>query len=384
MAIRFDILKSAVGVAALCAAAFWGAQASAQDAYKVGVVLPLSGVGSANADGANQGITAALDVINAGNLAGRNVEIIVADDASDPRTAGEVCNRLVLQDKVNAIISANPTPGRVACNQVAAKAGIPHLAAATSPGNICFPNMFTVGQVNNQLVVPLIDYLVKNGMKRVLFYGSDYAAPRAGYEIAKAETVKLGGEDLGGIFAPLGQADFSADLGKIAQAKPDVVLSSVQGADNVTFHRQFGEDPRLAGIKRADNFLTTSTAKMLGANGVGIYLATGYFASLDLPDNAAFKEALEKKFPGKANPDIWAVLGYNAMHLLAQSVKATDGSPEAVIKALTTASFDGPNGHVQIKDYYAASPTYIAETTADGSATILEQSTIDPIVAKCQ
>jgi urea transport system substrate-binding protein len=346
-------------------------------------VLSLSGPGTANTDGANQGAQLALDEINAGNLAGKKIDLITADDATDPRTAIDVCNRLVLNDKVDAIMSSNPTPVRIACNQVAQKAGLPHIAATTSPGNICFPNMFTVGQVNNQLVTPLVDYLVAHNMKKVYFFGSDYAAPRDGYEITKKELSAKGGIDVGASFVPLGTTDFAGEFSKIVAVAPDVVLVAVQGSDNVTFHRQFGNDPRLAKIKRADNFITAGTVKLLGEAAQGIYVGLGYYPNLKAPANEQFKTALTKKFGATANADVWAVMAYDGLHLMAGALKAGGSDHAAVIKALTTATFDGPNGLNKITDYYIASPTIIGITKEGGTVDVLDQFTINPDVAKC-
>ncbi len=69
------------------------------------------------------------------------------------RPSAQVCARFVLEDKVQAIVGAQPTPSRLACNQAAVKAGLPYIAASGSAGDICLPNMFYVGQVPNQFVL---------------------------------------------------------------------------------------------------------------------------------------------------------------------------------------------------------------------------------------
>ena len=243
--------------------------------------------------------------------------------------------------------------------------------------------MFTIGQVNNQLVTPLVDYLFAHNMKKVYFFGSDYAAPRAGYEMTKKELLAKGGTDVGSSFVPLGTTDFAAEFSKIIAATPDVVLVAVQGSDNVTFHRQFGNDPRLIKIKRADNFLTSGTVKLLGEAAQGVYVGLGYYPNIQSAANEQFKAALQKKFGAKANADVWAVMAYDGLHLMAKALKAGGNDHAAVIKALTTATFDGPNGMNKITDYYIASPTFIGITKEGGAIDMLDQFTINPEVAKC-
>lgn len=354
--------------------AFSSMAASADEApYKVGWVTSLSGPSAGTAGTANLAIQVAVERANADNAAGRKIELITADDASDPKTAAQVCARLVLEDKVQAIIGAQPTPSRLACNQAAVKAGLPYIAASGSAGDICLPNMFYVGQVPNQFILPLVDYLLKQGLKRVYLIGADYSAPRAGLAMAKARIEAGGGTVVGMSFTPISTSDYAADIGKIAEAKPDVVLENLTGAGIITFHRQFANDPRVRGIKQADNFLLESMARILGKDADGVYVAASYYASLDTPASNAFKAAMRAKYGDKAVPDYWAVHTVNAIGLLAQAVKDAGPDPKAVIAALVHAHYDGPAGTITIADHYAAEATYIGRVAADGTIAVIQR-----------
>jgi branched-chain amino acid transport system substrate-binding protein len=200
--------------ATLLPAAAWADEAP----YKVGWVMSLSGPSSGTAGTANLAIQVAVERANAEDLAGRKIVLVPADDASDPKTSAQVCARLVIEEKVRAIIGAQPTPSRLACNQAAVKAGLPYIAASGSAGDICLPNMFYVGQVPNQFVLPLADYLLKQNLKRIYLFGADYSAPRAALAMAKKDIEAHGGTVVGMSFSPQDMSDFSADLGKIAAA----------------------------------------------------------------------------------------------------------------------------------------------------------------------
>jgi ABC-type branched-subunit amino acid transport system substrate-binding protein len=358
--------------AMLCGA---GSATQAEEApYKVGWITSLSGPAAGTAGAANLAIQVAVERANAGNAAGRKIELVTGDDASDPRTAAQVCARFVIEEKVQAIIGAQPTPSRLACNQAAVKAGLPYIAASGSAGDICLPNMFYVGQVPNQFVLPLADYLLKQGFKHLYLLGADYSAPRAALRLAKADIEAHGGTVVGMSFTPQDTSDFSADLGKIAAAKPDAVLQSLTGVGIVTFHRQFANDPRVTGIKLADNFLLESMAKALGKDVAGVYVASSYYASIDTPANIAFKAAIQSKFGPQSIPDYWSVYATNALGLLAQAVKQAGPDPKAVIAALAHAHYDGVAGPISIVRNYAAEITYIGEAKGDGTIAVLEHS----------
>ncbi len=349
-------------------AAAWGQEPS----YKIGWIASFSGPGSVWSAAGTRGIELAVDAINGGNLAGKRVEIVTADDAGDPKTAADVCARFVLQDKVDAIVGFEPTPPRLACNQAALKAGIPYVAAVGTAGDFCFPNMITDGIIANQMIDPLVGYLAKTGAKRFYLLASDYSTPRATMKLAQTVIAKLGGEVVGQTFTPVGTSDFSPVFAKIAAAKPDAIVVSVIGTDDLTFHKQFSNDPRVSAIQRGDVLLFESVARTLGASGKGVIAVSGYFADVRSPANEVFTAAFEKRFARGVTPDVNTVNAYNGMLLLASALKQGNGDPKAVIAALDHAAIDDPGGRLSIVDRYAAQPIYIGRAAGDGTIKVME------------
>jgi urea transport system substrate-binding protein len=350
--------------------------------YKIGFVLALSGAGSVFADAARQGMELAVEQINATNSAGRKIEITIVDDATDPRTAAEVCNRLVTQERVNAIIGYENTPARVACNQAAQRAGIPYVASSMSGGDLCIANMFQVGMVPSQQVTAMADYLLKSGAKKFYLLGSDYSSPKASFEIAKTYLTSKGATIVGTSFEPVGASDFAADLAKIAEANPDVVIESIAAADEIPFYKQFRTDARTAKLKVASIELKVSTAKAIGAQVQDVITASTYYPSIQSQANDTFLAAMKQKFGDTAQPSESALLPFDAAHLLAAAIKAASASDGAtVMNALRTASWDGPRGKIAFGNgiNYATLDVYIALAGTDGSFTVKEKvSALEP------
>ena len=350
--------------------------------YKIGFVLALSGAGSVFADSAKQGMELAVEQINATNAAGRPIAITIVDDATDPRTAAEVCNRLVTQEQVNAIIGYENTPSRVACNQAAQRAGIPYLASSMSGGDLCLPNLFQVGMVPSQQVTAMVDYLLKSGAKKFYLLGSDYSSPKASFEIAKSYLASKGTSVVGTSFEPVGASDFAADIAKISEANPDVVIESLTAADEIAFYKQFRTDTRTAKLKVASIELKVSTAKAIGAQVQDVVTASTYYPSLQSPANEAFLSAMKQKFGDKAQPGESAMLPFDAAHLLATAIKAANSSDGAkVTQALRTASWEGPRGKIAFGNgiNYATLDVYIGIAGTDGSFTVQEKvSALEP------
>jgi ABC-type branched-subunit amino acid transport system substrate-binding protein len=379
------LVFTAIAIAAVAGVPAPTAQAqSSAPPLKVGYVSSLSGPGAANADSSMQGARVAVDAINAANTAGRQFDLDIADDATDPKTAGDVCSRLVLEDKVDVIIGSEPTPARLACDQFAAKAGIPYIAASGSPGDLCLSNLFTPGPVPNQMTDPLLDYVMSKGYKKFYFIGSDYSAGHAAQKLAEAHIKAAGGTLIDSAFVPLGMSDFSLELGKIAEAKPQIVLVVILGSEILTFHKQFGADPRLKGIERADNFLTPQYTHELKEAAAGVFVANMYFPAVDTPASNTFKAALKARYGDRATPDIWSALSYEAFYLLANVVKNVGTDHAKMLAALKTAHFDGPAGSVQITNNYAEMPVYIGTAQPDGTIKIVQQTKPVPPQLSCK
>lgn len=367
-----EVLASLAGAAVVGMCASGAALAADAKPFKIGLMLPISGPGAGgSAESAQQGVRMALDEINSQKLAGRPFEIVVVDDASDPRTAGDVCNRLILQDKVEAIISQGPTSTRMACNQAAQRAGVPHLAALSGPGGMCLPNLVMVGPESSQTLATLIKQSIRDGNKKLFYIGTDYSVIRNDLSFTQKMAEAEGGSVIGSAFLPLGTTDFATDIAKIAAARPDVVIMMLIGADAVTFARQFGSDDRVASIKRADFLMTEKTLRSLGPAGNNIYSVASYYANIPGDANVTFKASLSKMFADKAIPDTWAAMAYTATYVLAKAVKTPEASSKEVLEGLPNISVNGPQGTVKVTGKYVTTPIFVIKTSGNGDFSLV-------------
>jgi urea transport system substrate-binding protein len=351
---------------------------------KVGLVVSLTGEGSANAEPVIQGANLALDDINAHHLAGnRRLEFVQVDDATDPQTAQQVCTRLVTQDQVVAIVGSENTPSRAACNQAAESQGIPYFAGNGTGGNVCYPNMFFFGLVPNQQVNPLVDYLIqKQGLKSFFILGSDYAPPKGSVAVAQKEIPAQGGRILAVTYEPLNTTQFSSDVARIAAAKPDVIMDALVGNDQIPYHKQVRDDPRTANIPQASLQMNEAVARAIGPEAVGIYVADDYITGDPSAANRAWKAALTKKYGSRAQPSFFAAEAYDATEFLAAAMRrANSAEGKAIIDAVTHVSIKGPRGTIVIKPDshgYATLATHIGRVASDYS---IEQIAVTPPVA---
>ena len=78
--------------------------AGSDEPIKIGLQVHLTGIGSTYGRWYDQTSKAAVKVINdTGGIGGRPIDLVIEDDATDPKRGGEVCGKLVTQLKVDFI-----------------------------------------------------------------------------------------------------------------------------------------------------------------------------------------------------------------------------------------------------------------------------------------
>jgi len=357
--------------------------------YKVGLVVPVTGGGSANADPVIQGANLALDEINSKHLAGTNVKLqfVQVDDATDPKTAQQVCTQLVTQDQVVAIVGSENTPSRAACESAIQSQNLPYFAGNGTGGNVCYSNMFFFGIAPNQQVSPLVDYLTqKQNLKKFYILASDYAPPKGSVAVAAKQVPADGGTIVATTYEPLNTSQFSSDVAKIAAAQPDLVLSGLVGNDQIPFHKQLGDDPRTKSIKVASFQMNEAIAAAVGSESVGVFVASDYISGDSSAANNAWLAAFNKKYGSSAKPSFFAAETYDATLMMAAAIKKAGGTDAGkVISAVTQVSVDTERGHIVIKDGshgYATLAAHIGRVNSNfGIDQIDVTPPVDPVVA---
>ncbi len=362
------------------------ARKAAPAPYTIGWVTGFTGSQATNAASATQGLQAALAYVNKHNVAGRTIKVFYADDAADPVTAGNVCNRLVNQTHVQAILGFESTPSTAACETYATAASLPYVLAQTSTsGSLCLPNYFSLANVGNQQVNPLMSYLTKTGTKKIYVVASDFASGHVGQAAVTQQAQADGASVVGTSYEPLGTTDFSSDISKIAAAQPDTVIDILVGSDETAFYKQFKTDPRSKGIRTASFLMDDGIAAAVGGQLLqGTIVSTGYFKDNTDKGNQQFVAALQKKYGSKAEISGAAAAAWDGVFVLAHALKDAKSIAGAdVISSLLTGKSSGPRGDLSFKNrHYVSLTTYIVQEQKDGTAKLIAKAQrITPIPA---
>ncbi len=193
---------------------------------KVGVLTDVTGafgvVGKSNVETAQFTI----DEINAaGGVKGRQMELVVADSASDTAVAATVARQLVEKDKVDFVIGTVTSATREAVKGIICTTGKTLLVIPTSyEGGDCTENMWVVGAVPNQQVDPMIEYGVAKGAKTWYTCGADYKYPRNMIAQVKAQVAEAGGTIVGEDYYALTDTDVSQLVSKALASGADAIF----------------------------------------------------------------------------------------------------------------------------------------------------------------
>ena len=295
----------------------------------------------------------ALEEVNAaGGLLGRPVRWVVADGASDWPTFAKQAERLVRDEGACVVFGCWTSASRKSVLPVFEK--LDHLLVypMAYEGMEQSPNVVYVGASANQQVVPAVQWCHEQlKARRFFLVGSNYIWPWCVNAIAKDQVLGLGGEVVEEAYLAFGSTDVDAILRRIAETKPDVILSSVVGDSAVAFARGM----RSSGLDPAK---TPTVTFAVGENELhamepgdmaGDYAAWSYFQSIDGPRNRAFVEAFRARLGadrpvGDVNESAWM-----GVRMWAQAVReAGTTDVRQVRSAMRRQSLDAPEGVVAI------------------------------------
>ena len=324
----------------------------AQEKFKIGLVLPMTGQQATT----GRQIEAAARLYMAQNgdtVAGKKIELIVKDDTSLPDQTRRLAQELIVNDKVNVLAGMGITPSAMAVAPLATQSKTPLvvMAAATSSITEASPYIVRTSFTVPQVVTTLADWASANNIRKVVTLVTDYAPGVDSEKYFNQRFTTNGGVVVESLRVPLRSPDFAPFLQKVRDAKPDALFTFVPSGVGAALMKQFAERGLdKAGIRMiAEGSVTDDdTLNAMGDAALGVVTAHHYSASHNSALNRQFVEAF-----GKANnglrPNFMAVGGYDGMRVIYEAAKASKGADgEALLNAMKGQAFESPRGPVRI------------------------------------
>ncbi|MEQ8707645.1 MAG: transporter substrate-binding protein [Rhodospirillales bacterium] len=272
--------------------------AKAEDVIKVGILHSLTGPLSISESTLRDVMLMLIDRQNAnGGLLGRQIEPVVLDPASDPKTFAVKLQQMLEKRDVAAVFGGWTSASRKAMLPVLRKNNGLLFYPVQYEGQESERNVFYTGATPNQQAIPAVEYLMNyDQVTRWYLVGNDYVYPRVTNRILKAylDLHEVPEEDISIRYIPWNFRDWRGLVNEIKlfgrQGARTAVISTINGEGNLAFYRELAQQ----GIDGADIPVVSFSVgeeELAGVDSSGVegHLASwGYFQSVDDPANQAF------------------------------------------------------------------------------------------------
>jgi urea transport system substrate-binding protein len=353
--------------------------AAGGETIKVGVLHSLSGTMSISEVSVRDATLLAIKEINAaGGVLGKQLEPVVEDGASDWPTFAEKAGKLLTEDKVAVIFGCWTSASRKAVLPVVEQDNGLLFYPVQYEGLESSPNIFYTGAEPTQQIIPGVEYLLKQGDKKIFLLGSDYVFPRTANTIIKAQLADAKLKDsaiemVGEEYIPLGGTEFSTILAKIKDAKPDAIFSTLNGDSNVAFFKQFKDAGFTAeSLPVMSVSIAEDEVRGIGADIIKDQLvAWNYYQTTKTPENDAFVKAYKAAYGADRVTDDPIEAGYFGVYLWKKLVEAAGTTDVDAIKEIAKTAkieFQAPEGLVKIEgsNHHTWKTVRIGKIRADG------------------
>lgn len=288
---------------------------------KVGVVSWITGSGASYGEAITNGINLAHEEIMAEGEV--DIELLIEDSAGEQEDALTASQKLMNSDNVSGIIGPTLSTEMNVVGPEADLNGVPILGTSlTAEGIPQIGDYVFRNSIPETLAIPAaVEKAVEEyGAKKVaIIYGNDDVFTQAGYDTMKQVADDMGLEILTTETFQLGQSDYKAQLTKINNLDPDLVLASAlynEGAVILDQARKMGIDVPFIG---GNGFNSPEVISIAGDAANGLIVATPWFAQKDDEKVKSFVDKYTEKYD--MEPDQFAAQAYDGMYLMAEAIK---------------------------------------------------------------
>ncbi len=344
---------------------FWlpGQPVGAAEPIKIGVAGPYSGSDASFGEqlwrGAEQ---AAADLNAAGGVLGRQLQLVKADDACEPKQASAVASRLVDREKVVAVIGHFCSSSTIPASAIYADAGVLMITPGSTNPLVTERTLSTVfrmcGRDDQQGVVGAEFIVQRLNAQRVAVLHDKTTYGQGLADAMKRRLHVLGKQEVLYEGLTRGEKDFNALVTKLKALQTEAVYFGGYHSEAGPLVRQMREQGMQAPLVSGDGIfsevLVTSAGGPAFVNGV--YMTFGADPR-NIPAGRGLVEVFRKK---GYEPEGYTLYSYATLQAMAAAMTATQSMEgeklaqwlhnNAVETVMGKKAWDG-KGDLQVSDY---------------------------------
>jgi branched-chain amino acid transport system substrate-binding protein len=340
-------------------------KAGSKEPIKIGVLASKTGALESYGKQTLRGFELGLEYATDGKMEvdGRKIEFFVEDTETKPEVAVQKATKLLEEDKVDFLVGSSSSADTLAVLPLAEEYQkimvVEPAAADTITGSEFNKYIFRTARNSSQDAVAGAAAIAKKGVK-IATLAPDYSFGRDGVAAFKEAAEKLGADIVKEEYADPAATDFTSNIQKIIDAKPDYLFVVWAGANSPW--------KQIADMKVQDKGIKISTGApdiaalatmepLVGMEGFTVYYH-------DLPKNEIndwLVDEHKKRFNNEV-PDLFTPGGMSAAIAIVEAVKKTKGDTdgETLIEAMEGLSFETPKGKMTFRpeDHQALQSLY--------------------------
>ena len=323
---------------------------------KIGAIVSLTGTYAGLGEPEKNVLELEVARINkAGGVNGRQIEVVVEDDATDEAKAVAVASKLIEQEKVVAIIGATGTGQTMAVRGDVQRAAIPQVSMAggtviTSPvDKLVFATPWS-----NTIVVPFtLDYLEGQGITKIGLISDSGGFGKDGEAVIKVDAPKAGIEVVADQTFNLGDTDMTAQLTKIKNSDAQAIVMWTAGKEAAIIAKNAKDLGIELPVYGSHGIARREFIEGAGDAAEGVKFAAGKILIPDAYGKGSEAFTVATKFVDRYQaaygeaPSTFAGHAYDALYLIVQAAQRIDGdvTPAALRDEIeNTAAFVGIGG----------------------------------------
>ena len=350
---------------------------------RIGMPTILSGRVAMLGQASSNAATLEVEKFNAaGGLNGRKIELVIRDSKGQPQEAARVARELVTSENCEILLDAEASSGAFAVHEVARDLGVlvMHSVSETSSlsadPKVRTPLGFRCARqgIHDAIVGGAYAAQVAKAknLKRWMTVSPDYAYGRDTtaeyFEYLKHFNKDI--EVVGQVWPKLFQADYSENITRLVQGKPQALYSALWGGDMTSFIDQAG----IYALFKDKQFFSPNLAEYAVLTAVknvppNMHSGNRYLRSFpNTPANNAWADAYQAKFKELALNWSWEnSAGINLIMTAMKKANSSDGKKIAeVLRGLKIDSPFGADGTLTMR---AADHTLVNYAIGYGSLT---------------
>lgn len=301
---------------------------------KIGLMCPLTGGWTSEGKDMERIVSLLTEEVNKnGGINGKQLELVIEDDAGDPRSAALAAQKLASHEVI-AVIGTYGSAVTEATQNIYDEAGILQIGTGSTSVRLTEKGLeyfFRTCPRDDEQGIVAANYIKKLGYKNVAIVhdNSSYSSGLA--EESRAELEKMGINVVFYDALTPKERDYSAILTKIKAVNPDLIFFTAYYPEAGLLLRQkseMGWNVPMMGGDAVNNF---DLVKIAGKSAEGfLFVSPPVLEDFTTAQGKAFIETYKAKYDNTLPQSVWAVLAGDAFNVLAEALKHAEPNAEAL------------------------------------------------------